>query len=399
MTNPNGIEIHTSDRATFKRCRRKFEWGSTLGENLIKIGPDHKAFFLGTGFHFALEDWWGYRRFAHPALAFAAYYDAQKPDDLPDEADQVLEMATGMLSYYVEDWIEDYKDREPWETLWVPDSEGVSRPQVEVEIAIDLTQLLFEALPTHHEAWSKGQELTDFQDWLEENFGPREVHYVITLDRAVIDKHERIFGLDYKTAASFDVLNLQTNPQAGSYDWAGNLFYSPTGYRFEGMIWEQFRKVVPAPPKWVNDGKKNEGFSTAVDQSTTYRLYRKALKARFGKMPNEERYSEMLGLLANAQSNEGDRFIRYDILRRNDKQREVEQEKIIAEVLEMLDPNLPMYPNPTKDCSWDCPFKAPCLAKDDGSDYEFILQEEYAQWSGYRDDWRARVKYPAALPS
>jgi hypothetical protein len=75
----------------------------------------------------------------------------------------------------------------------------------------------------------------------------------------------------------------------------------------------------------------------------------------------------------------------------------VEQAKIIAEVLEMLDPALPLYPNPTKDCSWDCPFKIPCLAMDDGSDYQYVLDNEYTQWAGYKDDWRRRVVYPDAM--
>lgn len=372
------IEIHTSDRALWKRCRRKFEWGSTLTRNLIRIGPDHKAFFLGTGVHFALEDWWGYRRFAHPALAFAAYYDAQPREDLPDEHDAILELATGMLSYYVEDWLEEHP--EPYETLWVANEDGVLIPQVEVEIAVDLTPLLLEAVG----AGGFFDEITK----------GREVHYVITLDKAVIDKHERIFGLDYKTAASFDELNLLTNPQVGSYDWAASLFYAPTGYRFEGMYWQQFKKAFPVMPRLVNVGKRNEGLSTAVDQGTTYRLYVKALKEHYGRIPNEERYLEMLAILGNAQGPEGDRYVRLEPLRRNQKQRENEQEKIVQETLEMLDNSLPMYPNPTRDCSYDCAFKDPCLQKDDGSDFEATLESEYVQWRGYKDPWRSKIKWP-----
>lgn len=373
----NIIEIHTSDRGTYKRCRRRFGWGSTLRDNLVRIGPDQKAFFTGTGVHFALEDYWGYRRFAHPALAFAAYYDAQKKEDLPDEADEALELATGMLMYYADDWLHEHP--EPFVTLVVD-----GKPQVEVEIAVDLTDLLFAAAYPDN-------------DWLHQalaSYGADAVHYVITLDRAVIDRHDRIYGLDYKTAATFDELNLQTNPQAGSYDWAGSLFYANTGYTFDGMIWQQHRKLVPVPPKWVNEGKKNAGFSMAVDQATTYRLYRRAVFEKYGSVPSK--YHDFLGMLGNMQDDFGDRFVRRDTLRRNQYQREVEQGKIIAEVLEMLDPELPLYPNPTKECSWDCAFKVPCLAMDDGSDFQSILNTEYMPWAGYRDDWRSRVKYPDA---
>jgi hypothetical protein len=366
------LEVHTSDRQTYKRCRRKFGWGSTLRDNLVRIGPDHKAFFLGTGFHFALEDWFGYRRFEHPALAFAAYYDAQKTEDLPDEAEEVLELATGMLAYYVEDWLEDHP--EEFETLVVD-----SVPQVEVEVAIDITGLL----------WDSAGHIN--HPWLQQTLGDGEVHYVTTFDRVVIDQHQRIMGLDYKTAAQFDELNLQTNPQAGAYDWAMDLFYTPVGYKPEGIIWQQHKKVVPEQPKVLIGGH----LSTDKRQSTTYRLYKRALREQFDSIP--EKYNDILATLGEQQDYWGDRFVRRDLLRRNQTQREVEQGKIIAEVLEMLNPELALYPNPTKDCSWDCPFKAPCLAKDDGSDYEYILSSEYDQWAGYKDDWRSRVKYPEAI--
>lgn len=372
------IEIHTSDRQLYKRCRRRFGWASTVRDNLVRVGPDHKAFFLGSGVHFALEDWWGYRRFPHPALAFAAYYEAQDEEDMPEEADQALELATGMLDYYVTDWLAEHP--EDFTTLIV---DGV--PQVEVEVAIGLTDLLYEA--------ADGRP---WMDWLDEVIGDKTVEYVITLDRVAIDKHDRLWGLDYKTAATFDELNLQTNPQMGSYDWAMDLFYTPLGYKPEGMIWQQHRKLVAVPPKLVNVGKKNEGFSLDADQATTYRLYKKALVDKYGSVPNEKKYLNFLAMLGNAQDDNGDRFVRRDNLRRNQKQRENEQEKIIAEVLEMLDPNLPLYPNPTKECAWDCPFKVPCLALDDGSDVEYILSHEYVQWAGYKDDWRQRVKYPDA---
>lgn len=382
------IEIHTSDRGTFKRCRRRFGWQSTIKENLVAMGPDKPAFFVGTGFHFAMEDFHGYKRFARPELAFAAYYDAQKPNDLPDEAEKMLDLAVGMIEYYVDEWLPQYPEK--FETLWI---DGV--PQVEVEIAVDITDILFEY------AAYLGRE-AELHEWLArysaDRHGPpngeARVHYVITYDRVCIDGHERIAPLDYKTAASFDELNLQTNPQAGAYDWVADLFYSPLGYKPAGMLWQQHRKAVPSLPTVLKGGKRKGRLSLDKSQGTTYRLYKRALHELHGEVwPHE--YDDMLATLANTQDERGDAYVRRELLKRNDRQREVEQDKIVAEVMEMLDPGLPMYPNPTKDCSWDCPFKAPCLAMDDGSDYQFMLKTEYAKWEGYKDDWRARVEYPA----
>lgn len=382
---PGSIEIHTSDRGTYKRCRRKYEWGSTVQSNLTAIGQEKDTFFLGSGFHFALEDYFGYRRFAHPALAFAAYYDAYNRDELPDEADSLLDLAVGMLTYYVEDWLPQWPD--PFETLWVD-----GKPQVEVEVAIDLTDDLFNfglynGMPN--------------MEWLSEEMDRRKVDrilYVTTFDKVVIDKHERIYPVDYKTAAQFDMLNLQTNPQAGAYDWSASEFYTPLGFTVEGMVWQQHKKSVPERPKLVNIGKKNEGLSTDVRQQTTYRLYLREVKRHHnGIVPAT--YAKMLGDLANMQDDYGDRYVRREVLRRNPHQREMVKANILEEVLEMLDPGLPMYPNFTKDCSWDCPFKTPCLAKEDGMDFEHTLSTEYTPWQGYKDDWRAKIKYPAAVES
>lgn len=384
MTERSIVEIHTSDRGTFKRCRRKFGWGSTLRQNLIKRGPDHQAFFLGNGVHFAMEDFHGHKRFAHPALAFAAYYDAQKRDDLPDDSEALLELGTEMLIYYVEEWLVEHPER--WETLVIN-----GEPQVEVEVAIRLNELLMAKLDS---GFSQDARRNGY---LRELLLNTPVEYVSTYDRVVIDKHDRLYGFDYKTAAQFDELNLQTNPQSAAYNWSMDLFYSPHGYKPEGIIWQQHKKAAAREPKRVYVGTKKESFSFAEGQPTTYRLYKRAVKRHYGKVP--EKYNEVLAFLAGQQNEDGDKFIRRQVLRLNQKQREAEQEKIVLEVLDMLDPHLPLYPNPTKDCSWDCPFKAPCLAMDDGSDYEFMLRTEYATWAGYKDDWRARIKYPAASKS
>jgi len=41
------------------------------------------------------------------------------------------------------------------------------------------------------------------------------------------------------------------------------------------------------------------------------------------------------------------------------------------------------YPNPTRDCSWDCPFFMTCPQFDDGSDVESVVQLEFVQHDPY----------------
>ncbi|MGL5075375.1 MAG: hypothetical protein ACRDBG_05970, partial [Waterburya sp.] len=79
-------------------------------------------------------------------------------------------------------------------------------------------------------------------------------------------------------------------------------------------------------------------------------------------------------------------------VRRNKYQKEAEYVKIILEGREMLDPSLPLYPNPTRDCIWDCNFRSVCLAMDDGGDWNHILSTEYIQ--SEENHWRKNIKFP-----
>lgn len=75
------------------------------------------------------------------------------------------------------------------------------------------------------------------------------------------------------------------------------------------------------------------------------------------------------------------------IVRFNEEQLENHEMHLRATLAEMVrqaqaieggvDHHLTAYPNPTKDCTWDCPFLAVCPMMDDGSDWEGFLSQEY----------------------
>lgn len=370
------IEIHTSDRELFKRCRRKWAWASRVRGNLVVAEEERGAPWLGSGVHFALEDFHGYNKFQDPRLAFAAYVKAHKQNELPQEWEDLASLGIGMLDYYTNHWLKVHP--EPYKTLWI---KGV--PQVEVEVRVDITSLVKEEWAIQNRNYKLPRDL--------------ELIYVTTYDRVVVDRHKRLLGVDYKTAKQFDALNLSTNPQAAAYDWSLDIFYE--GWDIEGIVWQQHYKGVPeAPEELLRPKKMPDGrlavFSIAEKQQTTHTMYRQALLDYYGDIPDY--YTEFLNKLAENQTPEGDRYIRRDIIQKNPAQRVAEQAKIVQEAVDMLDPNLPLYPNPTRDCSWDCPFKGPCLATDDGSDPSFMIKSEFVQWEGYRDDWRGRIQWPVA---
>ncbi len=64
----------------------------------------------------------------------------------------------------------------------------------------------------------------------------------------------------------------------------------------------------------------------------------------------------------------------------------------------MINPDLPLYPNPTRDCSHMCSFLNPCVAFDDGSDYQQLLASRFVERDGPWDSyWRKRMPDPGKL--
>lgn len=351
------LPIHTHDRIRYKRCRRKWYLGSALGRYLVpKDQPANIHLWLGTGFHFALEDYHGYNRFGDPVEALAAYYSAFRPDELPTDAEDSIALGMGMLAHY-KNWL---KQRNIYETLWLD-----GEPQVEVKIELELTEL--------------------------SKLAGKPVIFRGTIDRVVVDAYGNWWVQDYKTAATIDTNKLATDPQIGNYVWAAEQHYQR---EIAGMVYTQFAKKVPRPPKILTNGT----LSVDQRQKTTHGLYREALLQYYpdGKFPSK--YVEFLNKLAEAETPEGDEFIRSDEVARNLHAKESTYKHMCAEVREMIDPDLPIYPNPTRDCIWDCSeFRTICLAMDEGDDWEYLIEQFYQSKEEEDESWQERIKWPKQM--
>ncbi len=342
------IAIHTSDRYLFKRCRRRWNWNSVIRMNLIAEDTPAGPLWFGTGLHFALEDFHGYNRFGDPRDAFLAFIRAHKRSEVPEDWEDLRQLGEGLLGYYVDVWLPRRKDK--YHTLWI---DGV--PQVEVKWEVPIP-------------------------------GRNDAAYAGKFDRIVEDQEGRLWILDWKTTARYDLNRLALDQQISAYAWAGRQLY---GDRLEGVLFVQFIKTAPAlePARLVRGG-----FSKSKTQPVSYGAYRRALIKEYGNIPDE--YVAILNELASHEDENGDQFIRWDEVHRSPATLRAESWKIQSEVAEMLDPDLQLYPHPTRDCTWDCPFRTPCIALDDGVDVEWMLQEMYKQSPEERDVWKARLKYP-----
>lgn len=346
--------IRTSDRSSFRRCRRKWGWHSALKHNLqIKDTPSY--FWLGTGGHFALEDYHGWNRYGHPVEGFRAYVDACKTfhrkhgHGLPDDWEEQTELAEGILNYYLI-WLE---SREQHPTVWI---DGEPAVEIRGEIPLDIPP-------------PPGFDI---------------VVYQFTLDRLVeIDGEYWI--TDYKFYKNFSQGDLVYDAQMTAYVWGASAVIDRP---IAGAILHEFRKALPSEPRIL----KNGTISSAQNQGTTHRLYRNALIEMYGSVekapgPNVK----CLNDLAHQEGPERDNYIKRTKTERTPIQLQSEGSKIMMEALDMCNPDLPLYPSPTRDCNWDCALKDICLMVDRDDDWQPLLEELTTDNTLEYDEWRQHL--------
>lgn len=356
------LVLHTSDMIGFKRCRRRWELSSPWRRNLTPKEKDKSInLWFGSGFHFALEDFHGYNKFGNPMVALEAYYNAFKSDELPEGAEDVVGLGMGMLEYYLE-W---NQHRERFETLWID-----GKPMVEISFELEVP-----TLSSHAQSLGVASQVT----------------YHGTIDKIVYDEEGRWWLVDYKTAKTMDIKKLSTDPQISAYLWAAEQYF---GHPFAGMLFMQFLKEVPHGPKRLAKG----GFSTDKRQKTPHNYYRNALMAEYGTIPSS--YIEILNELATNESPEGNQFIRIDKVERTHYNRDSTYWNIVNEGMDMLEQiaGPRTYPNFTRDCAWDCAFRFPCIALEEGHEAEDLLTDNYEQRNksekGEEAPWRKNLKWP-----
>lgn len=361
--NPRIAIIRTSDRISFKNCRRRWGWSSHLRHNL---GPIHgiSPLWFGTGIHFALEDFHGYNRFGHPSKAFQAYVKARQahdPDKLPEDWQELEILGIRMMDYYIM-WLQQ-RPNTLLKTYW-----HNGEPQVEVNFRFEIP--------------------FDASHW-----GYDQVVYSGTIDRVCIDEHGQLWPLDYKTAKSIQTLHYATDPQISVYMWAMPYLYDmPVG----GFYYMQLRKATPNPGRIL----KNGHVSLDKNQLTSRLMYRQTLIDVYGSVEKAPPQNvELLNLFASMEDEWQDNFIKIDKVGRNAHSAQSEGAKILLELEDMLNPNLPLYPNPTRDCASFCPFLSPCVSMDDGSDWkhELALTTELREPS--YDSWRSKIQWTESTPN
>jgi hypothetical protein len=307
-----------------------------------------------------MEDFHGLREYGSPVDAWMDYckatYEIYGSSYMPVDWRDMRDLGAGMARYY-EMWLH---GRDILDTLYI---DGV--PQTEVNFKIPL--------PIDQETLDR--------------VGADIVYYNGTLDRVILNPYGLLCIGEYKTAKAIYKSHYLTDPQIGAYSWAANCIYP--GQTFDGVYYYQFKKAVPDEPAVL---KTTGRLSTDKSKmTTTHRMYRDAMERLYGTVdaaPNAT--IDHLNWLAATETSESDGFICRDFIQRNEHSLQAEGLKILMEVEEMLNPEIALYPNPTRECTmFPCDFREPCIAIDEGEDWAKIIDEDYESRQKEKDfSWR-----------
>ena len=410
MDNISHFTIRTSDRRTFRRCLRKWDFQSSLRGNWQHIGTEQNInFWFGSAIHFAMEDYHGENKFGDPRKAFWAYYQAFPANELPMGAEAYYELGMAMLSYYLT-WYKRHNDVTGFETALVdPETRQLYDPHKvkktnKMEYAVEQSFIL--PLNTYVAVDANGnirKAFFDVQDPSNISFTYNGIKcdivpicYHGTMDKIVCDKYGRYWILDYKTAKGADTNKLDTDDQISAYLWAFEKWFGIKPY---GFIYLQLTKEAVQEPKRLKNGE----LSVDKKQKTTYSLLKQEIIKDYGTVnAAPDKLIRFLNHMAAIESPEGDRFIRWDFVKRTPEQIKSTEEHIIGELRHMLWEDLYCYPTPTRDCIWDCPCRDLCLAldrKDEVAVNEFMqnFEQRPRNEDGNLDPWRENIPWPEKL--
>lgn len=370
-------EIHTSERKSFRACRRRWDW---LFRDNYYPKVTAKPLEFGVAFHKGMEVYydpatWNDPREIVQQEAIKAFVDSCEEQKtkailefghlyLENEQEQDyaerVELGRGMLNYY-------FTRVAPQEDIgWVP---------VKVEIGFMV------AIPnpeTGEEAiWCKCDHCWEkIIAWGEKgNFAPTNrdiwiglpVVYAGRLDMLAQDHNGAYWIFDWKTARSiaekYDFLYL--DDQVASYVWA----LRKLGLKIMGFVYHEQRKGFPLPPKKNVNRRLGRMFSVAQNQDTGYDIYLETVSTEDNEAYEAGLYDDFLEFLKN----DGIIYYMRHQIAKSDAEMEETERNIGFEALDMIDPSLRIYPSPGRfGCNF-CAFQTPCIEANSQGDYKFAL--------------------------
>lgn len=406
------IPIHTSDRATFKFCRRQWEWSSPARRNLIRKVRVHGVImplWFGTGIHHALASFYDPVLKGDPELVFESWFNT--------------EWLGGIVGYQE---LEYYADRDP---VPITNSPKVTDENTGIEVYSQWNvKGLDDLLPQpdydlfmEHKALGIGM-MKYYKDYAERNdnftviasehtfsvpiltphgtvfksldsrlfpSSLKEVHARGRTDTLLQDNDTGQYGiLENKTASKLDedyFRHLELDDQCTTYIWASEReaeIYDLPYRKIDFIVYNALWKKYPKPPTITSTGKPS---IDRAKEMTTARLFAQTCKEMGLELllevdPKVKSYYEYLLEMGDKLFiQRGTPEMQY--VTRNKAQKENLGKRLYFEAMDML--NLQdgfNYPNPSKEYRClNCVFRPPCIQAERGDDYESTLEDGYQE--------------------
>lgn len=376
-------QIHTSERRSFRGCRRRWSW--IFQGNYYPV-TTAKPLEFGIAYHKAMEvlhnpTTWKFNPKVLGALAEKAFVDLcekQRKDYLYAKQQYVLEgpdaddyaervdLGRGMIWYYVDKQLADIQKK------YVPTHVEVS---FDVPILDENGNQLYCKCKLCRKKFAKA------------GGGPWRGNPVVVSGRVDLIVHDMQGGYwiwDWKTAAQLSTseIFLELDDQIATYCAA---LRKGLGLNIRGFLYHEQRKAFPEPPKENKTRRLGRIFSVNVNQATDYETYLATVKEFDNQAWQEGAYDEFLEHLQLAGTAFYQRFVIY----KSDYELDQVEKNLLAEVRDMLDPTLRIYPSPGRfSCNW-CAFQTPCISQNAGQDFQYTLDTLYEQKRPYYELQRA----------
>lgn len=374
---PGSHCIHSSERRSFRGCRRRWDWAYRQHYSPPSTA---KPLEVGIAFHQAMEQIYdpeGWKtttdsdkleraietytnkcyeqrtRFLEVTGQTKRSFNQIHGDDYAER----IELGTGMLMHYMQ---EVHPKADTWFTpvaVEIPFSVPLSYPDVRKSngrtgiMECDNSPLCGQAHPNPAPITLNGRVDALLED----------------------DVNGGYFVADWKSAAQLIVNGefLQLDDQITSYCAALQLIL---GLDVRGFMYAEFKKAFPQAPRRLDRPRKGCSFSVGHTQETTYALAKEVIEAEDSYAYYQGLYDEYLAWL---QSPEAPRYHqRFPIIQSDAKLKNI-LSNVSMEAMDITDPDLLIYPAPSKmNCS-GCAFKAPCLGKMNDEDYIYTLESLY----------------------
>lgn len=355
--------LRTSERRDFKRCPQRWWWA--WREGYRNLGPDDDKLWFGTGWHLVLAHWYkgpGLKRGAQPLKVWRDYIGDQVrfirtnyADSVQYNEDKYVEagkLGEHMLGNYFDTF---GKDPNWW----------IIEPEHSGEVII----------PTIS---GKGHL----------------VKYCFTYDLIYRDlTTEDIWLGEHKTAKSISLAHLPLDDQAGSYVAVATPELRAAGKlgpkeNIQGIMYNFARKSElddrprNAEGMATNNPKKEHYIAALGSAGIPPGNYAKATLESMQKLADEHGI-QVFGEVSKLQP--AKLFIREPVTRsrieRNTQIKRIQNEA--TAMAKMRSGEIPLYKNPTRDCSWDCSFFNACILHEQGGDFDEFLRAAYKRQDPY----------------